>query len=166
EMLSMPNDGRYPTLELAPQQRRQKTLEALFTQVQIFARKNPVLMIFEDAHWSDPTSLEAFGRAVNRVATLPVLLLITFRPEFEPPWRGQPHVTALTLNRLTRHEVDAMIDRIAGNKQLPANVRQDIIERTDGIPLFVEEMIKSVLEAGSEKEAQRIGATVPSTTLA
>ena len=101
EMLSMPNDGRYPTLELTPQQRRQKTLEALFTQVQTFARKNPVLMIFEDAHWSDPTSLEAFGRAVNRVATLPVLLLITFRPEFEPPWIGQPHVTVLIINRLT-----------------------------------------------------------------
>ena len=130
EMLSMPNDGRYPTLELTPQQRRQKTLEALFTQVQTFARKNPVLMIFEDAHWSDPTSLEAFGRAVNRVATLPVLLLITFRPEFEPPWIGQPHVTALTLNRLTRPEVDAMIDRIAGNKQLPSE-RQARHRRAD-----------------------------------
>jgi class 3 adenylate cyclase len=86
EMLSLSNDGRYPTLELTPQQRRQKTLETLFTQVQTFARKGPVLMIFEDAHWSDPTSLEAFGRTVNRLATLPVLLLITFRPEFEPPW--------------------------------------------------------------------------------
>ena len=102
EMLSLPNDGRYPALELTPQQRRQKTLEALIAQVAAFARKNPVLMIFEDAHWSDPTSLEAFGRAVDRIATLPVLLLITFRPEFEPPWIGQPHVTALTLNRLTR----------------------------------------------------------------
>src|SRR5262245_55302464 len=89
-----------------------------------------------------PTSLEAFGRAVHRIATLPVLLLITFRPEFEPPWIGQPHVTALTINRLTRPEVDAMIDRVAGNKQLPANARQDIIERTDGIPLFVEEMTR------------------------
>ena len=166
EMLSMPNDGRYPTLELTPQQRRQKTLEALFTQVQTFASKNPVLMIFEDAHWSDPTSLEAFGRAVNRIATLPVLLLITFRPEFEPPWIGQPHVTALTLNRLTRHEVDAMIDRIAGNKQLPGNVRQDIIERTDGIPLFVEEMTKAVLEAESHSEAERAAAAIPSAAVA
>ena len=111
----------------------------------------------------DPTSLEAFGRAVNRVATLPVLLLITFRPEFEPPWIGQPQVTALTLNRLTRHEVDAMIDRIAGNKQLPANVRQDIIERTDGIPLFVEEMTKAVLEAESHSEA---AAAIPSAAVA
>ena len=166
EMLSMPNDGRYPTLELTPQQRRQKTLEALFTQVQMFASKNPVLMIFEDAHWSDPTSLEAFGRAVDRIATLPVLLLITFRPEFEPPWIGQSHVTALTLNRLTRHEVDAMIDRIAGNKQLPANVRQDIIERTDGIPLFVEEMTKAVLELESYSEAERAAAAIPSAAIA
>ena len=166
EMLSMPNDGRYPTLELTPQQRRQKTLEALFTQVQTFARKNPVLMIFEDAHWSDPTSLEAFGRAVNRIAALPVLLLITFRPEFEPPWIGQPQVTALTLNRLTRHEVDAIIDRIAGNKQLPANLRQDIIERTDGIPLFVEEMTKAVLEVESHSEAERAAAVIPSAAVA
>ena len=166
EMLSMPNDGRYPTLELTPQQRRQKTLEALFTRVQTFASKNPVLMIFEDAHWSDPTSLEAFGRAVNRIATLPVLLLITFRPEFEPPWIGQPHVTALTLNRLTRPEVDAMINRVAGNKQLPGNVRQDIIERTDGIPLFVEEMTKAVLEAESHSEAERAAAAIPSAAVA
>src|SRR5215831_17863662 len=104
-------------------------------------------MIVEDAHWSDPTSLEAFGRAVGRIANLPVLLLITFRPEFEPPWIGQPHVTALTINRLTRREIDAMIDRVAGNKPMSANVRQEIIERTDGIPLFVEEMTKAMLEA-------------------
>jgi class 3 adenylate cyclase len=166
EMLSMSNDGRYLTLELTPQQRRQRTLEALFTQVQIFARKRPVLMIFEDAHWSDPTSLEAFGRAVNRVATLPVLLLITFRPEFEPPWIGHPHVTALTINRLTRPEVDAMIDRLAGNKELPATVRQDIIERTDGIPLFVEEMTKAVLEAERHGEAERTVAAIPSAAVA
>ena len=105
EMLSLPNDGRYPALELTPQQRRQKTLDALHAQVETFTRKNPVLMIFEDAHWADPTSLELFGSGVNWIANLPVLLLITFRPEFEPPWIGQPHVTSLTLNRLTRREV-------------------------------------------------------------
>ena len=116
EMLSLPNDGRYPTLELTPQQRRQKTLEALIAQIEALTRKNPVLMIFEDAHWADPTSLEAFGRAVDRITILPVLLIITFRPEFEPPWIGQSHVTALTLNRLTRREVEAMIDRVAGNR--------------------------------------------------
>ena len=82
-MLSLPNDGRYPALELDPQQRRQKTLEALFAQVETFARKNPVLMIFEDAHWTDPTSLEAFGRTVDRIKSLPVVLIVTYRPEFE-----------------------------------------------------------------------------------
>ena len=96
EMLSLPNDGRYPTLELAAQQRRQKTLEALTAQLEALSRSNPVLMIFEDVHWIDPTSLEALGRTVDRIRTLGVLLIVTYRPEFEPPWIGQPHVTALT----------------------------------------------------------------------
>ena len=166
EMLSLPSDGRYPSLELTPQQRRQKTLEALFAQVETFARKSPVLMVFEDAHWSDPTSLETFGRAVDRLATLPVLLLITFRPEFNPPWIGLPHVTFLTLNRLTWGEVEGLIDGVAGNKPLAANVRQDIIERTDGIPLFVEEMTKAVLEAESQRAAERAAAAIPSGAVA
>ena len=100
EMLSLPNDGRYPALDLEPQQRRQKTLEALTAQVEALSRQNPLLMIFEDAHWTDPTSLETFGRVVDRVRSLPVLLIVTFRPEFEPPWIGRPYVTALTINRL------------------------------------------------------------------
>jgi predicted ATPase len=166
EMLSLPNDGRYPALDLEPQQRRQKTLEALTVQLETLSRQNPVLMIFEDAHWSDPTSLETFGRVVDRVRSLPVLLIVTFRPEFEPPWIGRPYVTALTINRLAQRDIEAMIDRVVGNKPLPANIRQDIMERTDGIPLFVEEMKKSVLEAGSEEEAQRTAAAVPSTALA
>jgi len=91
-------------------------------------------MVFEDAHWRDPTSLEAISRAVNRIASLPILLIITFRPEFDPPWIGRSHVTALTLNRLAEREVSMMIDRVVGSKPLPANVRRDIIERTDGVP--------------------------------
>jgi class 3 adenylate cyclase/predicted ATPase len=166
EMLSLPNDGRYPTLDLTPQQRRQKTLEALFAQVETFARKGPVLMILEDAHWADPTSLEAFGWVVDRITKLGVLLIVTFRPEFEPPWNGQPHVTALTLNRLTQREVDAMIDRVAGTGRLPARIRQDIIERTDGIPLFVEEMTRAVLEAESQSAAERTLAAIPSAAVA
>ena len=94
-----------------------------------------------------------------------MLLIITFRPEFEPPWIGQPHVTALTLNRLGEREIDAMIDRVTGNKPLPASIRQDIIERTDGIPLFVEEMTKAVLEAESEGAAERTAAAVPSSAI-
>jgi class 3 adenylate cyclase/predicted ATPase len=166
DMLSLTNDGRYPTFELPPQQRRQKTLEALHVQIEALARVNPVLMIFEDAHWSDPTSLELFGRGVNRIAHLPVLLLITFRPEFEPPWIGQAHVTSITLNRLTRRDVEGLIDRVAGNKPLAANVRQDIIERTDGIPLFVEEMAKAVLEAETQKAAEQTVAGIPSAAAA
>src|SRR6516225_7694110 len=148
EMLSLPNDGRYPSLDaLTAEQRRQRTLEALTSQMATLARQNPVLMIFEDAHWADPTSLEVFSRCVDQIAPLCVLLIVTFRPEFEPPWIGRPHVTALTLNRLAQREVGAIIDRVVGNKLLPANIRQDIIERSDGIPLFIEEMTKAVLEA-------------------
>jgi predicted ATPase len=145
EMLSLPNDGRYPALDLAPPQRRQRTLDALNLQMEVLTRSDPVLMIFEDAHWTDPTSLEVFGRAVDRIPTLRGLLIVTFRPEFEPPWIGRPHVTALTINRLAQRDIDAMIDRVVGNKALPAGIRQDIIERTDGIPLFVEEMTKAAL---------------------
>ena len=165
DMLSLPNDGRYPALDLEPQQRRQKTLEALTAQVEALSRQNPLLMIFEDAHWTDPTSLETFGRVVDRVRSLPVLLIVTFRPEFEPPWIGRPYVTALTINRLAQRDIEAMIDGVVGNKLIPANIRQDIIERTDGIPLFVEEMTKAVLEAGSVEGAQWTAATVPSTAL-
>ena len=139
EMLSLTNDGRYPELALSPQQRRQRTLEALTAQMRVLSRQNPVLMIFEDVHWTDPTSLEAFGRTVDQLRALSVLLIVTFRPEFEPPWIGRPHVTALTVNRLAQRDIEAMIDNVVGNKLLPASIRQDITERTDGIPLFVED---------------------------
>jgi predicted ATPase len=103
---------------------------------------------------------------VDTVPALRVLLIVTFRPEFEPPWIGRPHVSALTINRLTERHVAAMIDRIAGGKLLPTIIRQDIIERTDGIPLFVEEMTKAVLEAESEGDARHTAAAVPSPALA
>ena len=166
ELLSLPNDGRFPTLELAPQQRRQRTLEALTTQVEALTRQSPVLAIFEDVHWIDPTSLEVLGRTVDRIKTLGVLLIITYRPEFEPPWIGRPNVTALTLNRLGEREIASMIERVVGNKMLPTNIRQDIIERTDGIPLFVEEMTKAVLEADSQGAAAQAVSMVPSPMLA
>ncbi|MBX9944255.1 MAG: AAA family ATPase [Reyranella sp.] len=165
EMLSLPNDGRHPSLDLSPPQRRQMTLQALVAQLEALTRQAPVLMIFEDAHWTDPTSLELFRRVVDRIATLPVLLIVTARPEFKPPWIGRPHVTALTLNRLAQRDVGAMIDRVIGDRPLPASIRQDIIERTDGIPLFVEEMTKAVLEADSDSEARRTAAAIPSPAL-
>ena len=156
EMLSLPNDGRYPALELTPEQRRQRTLDALILQLQALTRSSPVLMIFEDAHWVDPTSLEVLSRAVDRIAALRALLIMTFRPEFDPPWIGQPHVTALPINRLAQREVVAIIDHLVGNKELPADVMAEIVERTDGNPLFVEELTKAVLEAESEGDGRRI----------
>jgi class 3 adenylate cyclase/predicted ATPase len=166
EMLSLPNDGRYPVQELSPEQRRQRTLEALMSQLAGLARQNPVLMIFEDAHWVDPTSLEVLGRTVHRIKTLSTLLIVTSRPEFNAPWVGQSHVTSLTLNRLGEREAAAIIARLVGNKELPADVMVEIVERTDGIPLFVEEMTKAVLEAESEGAARRTVAAVPSPALA
>ena len=166
EMLSLPNDGRYPVLALSPEQRRQRTLEALTAQLAGLARQRPVLMIVEDAHWIDPTSLEVFGRTVDRIKTLPALLIVTFRPEFDAPWVGQSHVTSLTLNRLGERDAAAIIARLVGNKELPADVMAEIVERTDGIPLFVEEMTKAVLEAESEGDARRTAAAVPSPALA
>src|SRR5262249_14706190 len=104
---------------------------------------------------------EALGRAVDRIATLRVLLIVTFRPEFEPSWIGQPHLSALAIKRLTQREVGAMIDHLVGDKVLPEGIRQDIIEHTDGIPLCGEEMTKAVLEASSEGAAEHAAASVP-----
>lgn len=166
ETLSLPNDGRYSALDLTPQQRRQKTLDALIGQIEAISRQTPVLMIFEDAHWSDPSSLEAFGRLVDRIDVLRILLLVTFRPEFASPWIGRPHVTALTINRLAPHEVMALIDGVAGDRPLADSIRRDIVERADGIPLFVEEMMKAALEAEGQGGAATTVAAVPSPALA
>lgn len=166
EMLSLPNDGRYPAVEVEPHMRREKTLEVLGSQLEALARINPVLMIFEDAHWTDPTSLEYFARVVDLAVNRRFLVVLTFRPEFSPPWVGRPHVTALTLNRLTRRDIDSLIEGVAGSRSLPAGIRQDIVERTDGIPLFVEEMTKAVLDEGGEGEAQQAVAGTPASVVA
>jgi predicted ATPase len=165
-MLSLPNDGRYPALELAPQQRRERTLDALIRQMEALSSSVPVLMVFEDVHWADPTTLELLTLIVSKIAQRRVLLIVSFRPEFETSWISQVQATVLTLNRLVSTEVDAMIDQIAGDERLPATIRQDIVERTDGIPLFVEEMTKAVLEAECENEARRTAAMAPSPALA
>jgi class 3 adenylate cyclase/predicted ATPase len=164
-MLSLPNDGRYPAIELAPLQRRERTLEALVSQLEALTRQNPMLMIFEDAHWADPTSLEVLSRVIDRIRNLRVLLLVTFRPEYEPSWFAQAHVTALVINRLAECEASAMIDNIAAGK-LSEGIRQDIIERTDGVALFVEEMTKALVEAGGEDVEQRAVVAAPLPALA
>jgi class 3 adenylate cyclase/predicted ATPase len=160
EMLSLPNDGRYPVLELTSQQRRERTVEGLTTQLTALTRRHPVLMILEDAHWSDPSTLEMLGRTVSSIANLPVLFIVTFRPEFEPTWIGESHATTLAINRLARREVDIMIDDLAGNQSVPANIRQDIMQRSDGIPLFVEEVTKAILEADNRTAPGQV-TTVP-----
>ena len=166
EMLSLTNDGRYPPVEVEPQLRRQKTLKALGSQLEALARINPVLVIFEDAHWADPTSLELFARAVDLAVSHRLLILVTFRPEFSPPLIGRPHVTELTLHRLAPCDIDFLIEGVVGNRSLPAGIRQDIIERTDGIPLFAEEMTKAVLDAEGESDAQRAFAAGPTPVVA
>ena len=123
-------------------------------------------MIFEDAHWTDPSSLEVLGRTVDRIKTLPALMIVTFRPEFNAPWVGQSHVMSLTLNRLGEQEAAGIVAGLIGNRNLPADVMAEIVERTDGIPLFVEEMTKAVLEAESESAAWRTVAAAPSPALA
>jgi predicted ATPase len=120
----------------------------LIRQLGGLARQQPVLMVFEDAHWIDPTSRELLDLTVDRVRSLPVLLITTFRPEFQPPWIGQTQVTMLALNRLDRHDRAALIEQIAGSTALPDEVIDQIADRTDGVPLFIEELTKSVLESG------------------
>ncbi len=148
DLLSLPASERHPLPNLSPQRKKERTLEALFRQLEGLAHRQPVVMVFEDAHWIDPTSRELLDLTVERVRGLPVLLIVTFRPEFQPPWIGQPQVTMLALNRLDRHDRTALVEQISGVKALPDEVIDQIAERTDGVPLFVEELTKSVLESG------------------
>ena len=159
-LLSLPVDS-YPNLDCDAAQRRAKTIEALIAQVVAMASRQPVLMILEDAHWIDPTSLEAFGRMVERLKRLQVLYVITYRPEFNAPWVGESHVTSMTLKRLGDRDASEIVTSLAGNKQIPADVIADIVERSDGVPLFIEEMTKAVLEAESEGAARRTVEAAP-----
>jgi class 3 adenylate cyclase len=161
ELLSLADvDRRYPRLDLAPQQRKQKLLEALWRPVEVQARRRPILAIFEDVHWIDPTSLELLDRTIEQVLRLPILLLMTFRPDFNAPWAGRPQVHALALNRLSRSASAALVGRFGGSEGLPDDVVEEILERTDGVPLFIEELTKAVVEAG-EIEAPVMSATAP-----
>jgi len=137
---------------LSPQRKKERTLEALIRQLEGLARQQPVLMVVEDAHWIDPTSRELLDLRVERVRGLPVLLIVTLRAEFQPPWTGQPQVSLLALNRLDRHDRALLVAQIAGGKALPEGVVTEIVDRSDGVPLFVEELTKSVLESGLLRE--------------
>jgi class 3 adenylate cyclase/predicted ATPase len=148
DLLSVPIGNRYPPLKLTPQKRKEKTLQVLLAQLEGLAARRPVLMMFEDVHWIDPTSLDLLDLVVDRVATLRVLLIITFRPEFAPAWIGRSHVTQISLDRLPRPQRAEMVMRVTGGKALPQEIAVQIIDRTDGVPLFIEELTKAMIESG------------------
>ncbi len=146
-LLSIPTDDRYPVLDTTPQQQKEKTLTALTDQLVGLSAEEAVLFVFEDAHWIDPTTEELMELIVERVRDLPVLVVMTYRPDYSPPWQADSHVTALTLNRLTGRQSAAMVAAVTSGRALPAEVLDRIVVKSDGVPLFVEELTKSVLEA-------------------
>jgi predicted ATPase len=146
DLMSLPASERHQLPNVSSQRKMEWTLEALIRQLEGLARWQPVVMVFEDAHWIDPTSRDLLDLAICRVRNLAVLLIVTFRPEFQPPWTGQPQVTTLALNRLDRHDRADLVTQITGGKPLPNEVVDQIVDRTDGVPLFIEELTKSVLE--------------------
>jgi class 3 adenylate cyclase/predicted ATPase len=162
-LLAIPIAGHYPPLEMAPSEVKERTIEAMIALVIALAQRMPLLMVVEDVHWIDPTSHELFSRLIERVQPLPALVVATFRPEFAAPWVGRAHVTALLLNRFGRSQAVAMINQIVSGKTLPAEVLNQIVAKTDGVPLFVEELTKSVLESGLLREEN--GAYVLAATL-
>ncbi len=162
--LSIPTADRYPPLDMPPQRQKEKTLEAIGDQILGMAENQPVLVIFEDAHWADPTSLEALEHIIDRLQAARVMIVIAFRPEFVPPWPGRAHITTLTLNRLGREQCTAMVSHVTRGKALPGEVLDQIIAKTDGVPLFVEELTKTVLESGlleEEAEQYRLDGKLP-----
>jgi class 3 adenylate cyclase/predicted ATPase len=154
ELLSIPTGDRYPPLNLSPQRRKEKTLHAQLAQVEALAARQPVLMVWEDVQWSDPTTRESLDLLIDRVPTLRVLVIITFRPEFAPPWVGRPHVTLLSLSRLPARQRLEIIVHVAGSKRLPREIADQIVDRTDGVPLFIEELTKAVVERGIVMETR------------
>jgi class 3 adenylate cyclase len=147
-LLSVPLAERYPSLDWSPQKQKQKTYEALVAWLVAEAERQPVLAVWEDLHWADPSSLEWLGLVLDQTPTVPLCHLLTCRPEFPPPWAPRSYLTQLTLARLTRPQVEEMVRRVTGGKALPAEVVQQIVAKTDGVPLFVEELTKTVLESG------------------
>ena len=146
-LLGIETGQRYPALALTPQHQKQRTLKALVDQVEGLAAQKPVFAVYEDVHWVDPSTLEALDQLIERVQRLPVLVLITFRPEFNPPWTGHAHVMQLSLSRLTRRHGQALVEEVTGGKALPDEMLNQILAKTDGVPLFVEELTKTVLES-------------------
>ena len=151
-LLSIPLDDPYPTPDIDPQRQKERTLNALVDRFADLASRRPVLVIVEDLHWADPTTLDLFSRTMLRLSEIRILMIMTYRPEFKAPWTVHAHVTALHLNRLGRRHCRAIINSIAKGKPLPSIIMEQIIAKTDGVPLFVEELAKTVLESGILQE--------------
>ena len=151
-LLSVPLDGRYAASTLSPQQQKQQTLDALVAWMLEEAERQPVLVAWEDLHWADPSTLEMLGLVLEQTPTVPMLHVLTYRPEFVPPWPTRSHLTPITLNRLERPQVEALITHLAGGKPLPAEVVQHIVAKTDGVPLYVEELTKMLLQSALLQE--------------
>jgi class 3 adenylate cyclase len=149
--LSLPAD-RYPPLTLSPQRQRQRTMEVLVALLLDLAERQPVLFVMEDLHWADPSTLEFLGMLIDQIPTAPILTLLIARPAFQQPWGNRSYLTQVTLNRLTGPHIEHIVMRITGGKPLPAEVVQQIVAKTDGVPLFVEELTKTVLESGVLRE--------------
>ena len=152
-ILSIPCEQRYGALPITPQKHKDETLRILVDISEAAARQRPSVLLFEDAHWADPTTLEVLDLLIDRVKTIPLLVVLTHRPEFQSRWSEQGHVGALNLSKLTRTQSAAMVSTLAGGKALPAALLEQILTRTDGVPLFVEELTKSILESGELTEA-------------
>jgi TOMM system kinase/cyclase fusion protein len=166
-LLSLPLTAEYAPLTLAPEQQKQQTLQALLTILLRIAAQQPVLLVVEDLHWVDPSTLELLSLLVDQGPTARILALFTFRPDFSPPWTGRSHCSQVTLHRLTRQQVAEMIRRVAHGKALPSEVVAQIVAKTDGVPLFVEELTKMVLESGLlQEQAERYALTGPLPPLA
>ena len=167
-LLSFPLPAdKYPPLNLTPQRQRQQTLETIAAIILELAQREPVLFIVEDLHWTDPSTLEVLDLLINQTPTASLYTLLTCRPEFQNPWANQSYVTHITLNRLSRDEIEQLIARVAGAKPLPAAVVEQLVDKTDGVPLYVEEMTKAVLESGRLKTVDgQYELTGPTSTLA
>jgi tetratricopeptide (TPR) repeat protein len=162
-MLSIPLGNAYPNLDLSPQRQKEKTFDILTRRLADLARRRPVLALMEDAHWADPTTLQMVAAGIDRLAGLPVLRIVSFRPEFIPPWIGRPNVRMLTLGRLGRDHAEALAEQTAGRQLLPSTLREHIVRQSDGVPLFVEEMTKAVLEETEGRPVAAEAIAVPNT---
>jgi class 3 adenylate cyclase/DNA-binding response OmpR family regulator len=151
-LLSIPFEGRYPLLEMAPGEQKERTIAALIALFEGLTKDAPLLVALEDAHWIDPTSLDVFGRLVDRRPNLRALLFVTFRPEFASPWVGRANVASLPLSRFGKRHTLALVDRVTRDKALPSEVLEQIVAKTDGVPLFVEELTEAVLGSGLLRE--------------